>query len=108
MSRKFVKGPVIRPTARRKPRAAQEMAKTTPAFRGSIDDRSGFPDTVSASLAGRYAIWSPDGLRIVGSGSTLDEALAIAGLEDGRLVQRIPAAIRVRSLGGTEPRPVEG
>lgn len=102
MARKFVKGPVIRPVGQFGPFKSKKKASTT------VRTSTHFPETIPAELAGKYAVWSPDGLRIVGSASTLAEALEIADLEDGRLVQRVPKAIRSPALGETEPTAVEG
>ncbi len=71
-------------------------------------DPAPFPETIALELAGKYVVWSPDGLRIVGNGSTMAEALEIAAIEDGRLIQRVPKALRAHTLGGTEPPTSEG
>ena len=110
MARKIVKGPVIRPaggygTFKNK---GKNKTKLTATLRNTTVKPAQLPEAIPAKLAGKYAVWSPDGLRIVGSGPTIGEALAIAALEDGRLVQRVPAEIRARSLGGTKSTPIDG
>ena len=102
MARKTVKGLVIRPTG--SPNIFKKKVKSTPAGLDLVQ----LPEAIPAELAGNYAVWSPDGLRIVGSGSTIEEALAIAALEDGRLVQRVPAAIGACSLVEIKPKPIQG
>ncbi len=55
------------------------------------------PQAVPSSLAGKYVAWSPDGLRILGYGSTLADARIDAGGRPGLLIQRIPSSQRVRA-----------
>jgi hypothetical protein len=48
-------------------------------------DKSKVPQSMPLALAGRWVAWSSDGLRIIGSGKTLEEAeaaAAAAGEED--------------------------
>jgi hypothetical protein len=97
MAKRSVKGPITRPAGRFRPSNGKKKAK--PAANGR--EVMQFPEAIPAEMAGKYVVWSPDGLRIVGSASTVTEALAIADLEDGRLIQRVPKAIRAHSLSRT-------
>jgi hypothetical protein len=67
----------------------------------------GFPEAIPAELAGKYAVWSPDGLGIVGSASTIEEALVIASRVAGRLVQRVPSVSRPPVVKRTLPTTIE-
>ena len=48
------------------------------------------PQKVPAALAGRFVAWSPDGLQILGSGLTIDEARANAGGSARLIFQKVP------------------
>lgn len=42
------------------------------------DSKLEFPDPVPAELAGKWVAWDEDALHIVGSGDTMEEAMASA------------------------------
>ena len=42
------------------------------------DEKNKVPQSMPLALAGRWVAWSSDGLRIIGSGKTLEEAEAVA------------------------------
>jgi hypothetical protein len=89
MAKKLVEGPVIRPAGRYGPFKNKKRAKGS----ATVRTFTHFPETIPAEMAGKYVVWSPDGMQIVGSGSTMAEALEIAAFEDGRLIQRVPKTI---------------
>lgn len=60
------------------------------------------PQEVPSSLAGKYVAWSPDGLRILGHGSTLAEARISAGDRAGLLMQNIPLPQHIRGMKDAE------
>jgi hypothetical protein len=53
-----------------------------PTYNGSMDDEDStpmqFPDPVPAELAGKWVAWDEEALHIVGSGETMEEAIASA------------------------------
>jgi hypothetical protein len=55
----------------RKDRAS---AKDADSGRGVEVDQANEPQSIPRELAGRWVAWSADGLRIIGSGATLNEA----------------------------------
>ncbi len=61
------------------------------------------PQLIPAELAGRWVVWSQDGVRIIGHGASPTEARASAG-EDGGPLQYVPT---LRSACGPnlDPRP---
>jgi len=67
------------------------------------------PEAVPASMAGRYVVWSADGLRMIGHGRTIAEAREMAGSPgDARLViQKIPAVRRFRPTNGGGILPID-
>ncbi len=73
---------------------SQNTAKNPRSGRRVEADQSKVPQSMPMELAGRWVAWSSDGLRIIGSGKTLEEAEAAAcaaGEED---------PIFERALGG--------
>jgi hypothetical protein len=54
------------------------------------------PQSMPLELAGRWVAWSSDGLRIIGSGKTLEEAEAAAAAagEDDPMLEVAPGGLR--------------
>lgn len=68
----------------------------------TCDQKSRKPDAVPASMAGRYVVWSEDGLRIIGHGKTIAEAREMAGTSSNarRVIQKIPSVRRLLPANG--------
>jgi hypothetical protein len=54
------------------------------------------PQSMPLELAGRWVAWSSDGLRIIGSGTTLEEAVAVAAAagEEDPIFERAMGGLR--------------
>lgn len=61
-----------------------------------MSDELQFPDPVPAELAGKWVAWDDDALHIVGSGDTIEEAIAsaqAAGVAEPYLEKTPPAGM---------------
>jgi hypothetical protein len=57
-----------------------------------------FADAIPPELAGKWLVWSSDRLKIVGSGETFKEALAIADASPGRVIAWAPRPEQLRPV----------
>jgi hypothetical protein len=75
---------------------SQASSKDSRHRRGVESDTIDEPQSMPMELAGRWVAWSADGLRILGSGKTLEEAEAVASAagEHDAIFEVAPGGLR--------------